>query len=48
MSNQVAIDAFSPPEMAKRMEDLGIKKAGLDFWSMFTLAALAGAFIGLG
>jgi len=30
------------------MEDVGVKKANLDFWSMFALAVLAGAFIGLG
>jgi formate/nitrite transporter FocA (FNT family) len=34
--------------MAERMEEVGIKKANLDFWSMFALAVLAGAFIGLG
>jgi formate/nitrite transporter len=34
--------------MAERMEDAGVKKAHLDFWSMFALAVLAGAFIGLG
>jgi formate/nitrite transporter len=34
--------------MAERMENVGVKKANLDFWSMFALAALAGAFIGLG
>jgi formate transporter len=45
---EIAIDAFPPPEMAERMEDVGVKKAGLDFWSMFALAVLAGAFIGLG
>jgi formate transporter len=49
MSDQkTTIDAFAPPEMAERMEDVGVKKANLDFWSMFALAALAGAFIGLG
>lgn len=42
------LDAFPPPEMAERMEEVGIKKANLDFWSMFALAILAGAFIGLG
>lgn len=30
------------------MEDVGVKKAHLGFWSMFALAVLAGAFIGLG
>ncbi len=34
--------------MAERMENLGVRKASLDFWSMFALAALAGAFIALG
>ena len=48
MSSQITIDAFPPPEMAERMENVGVKKANLDFWSMFALAVLAGAFIGLG
>ena len=48
MSNQVTMDAFPPPEMAERMENVGVKKANLDFWSMFALAVLAGSFIGLG
>lgn len=48
MSNQITIDAFPPPEMAERMENVGVKKADLNFWSMFALAVLAGAFIGLG
>jgi formate/nitrite transporter len=34
--------------MAERMENVGVKKATLDFWSMFALSILAGAFIGLG
>jgi formate/nitrite transporter len=48
MSDRVRIDAFPPPEMAERMENLGVSKASLDFWSMFALAALAGSFIALG
>jgi formate transporter len=48
MSGQITIDAFVPREMAERMEDVGVKKAQLDFWSMFVLAVLAGFFIGLG
>ncbi len=48
MSDPIKIDAFPPPEMAERMENVGVKKAKLDFWSMFALAVLAGAFIGLG
>jgi len=47
-TNEIRIDAFPPPEMAERMEGVGVKKANLDFWSMFALAVLAGAFIGLG
>ena len=34
--------------MAKKGEDAGVKKASLDFLSMFALAVLAGAFIALG
>ncbi len=48
MSNRITVDALPPPEMAERMENVGLKKANLDFWSMFALAVLAGAFIGLG
>jgi len=45
---RITLDAVPPPEMAERMEDVGVKKAHLGFWSMFALAVLAGAFIGLG
>ena len=48
MSNEIRLDAFPPPEMAERAENVGVKKANLDFWGMFALAVLAGAFIGLG
>lgn len=48
MSNEIKLDAFLPPEMAERAENVGVKKASLDFWGMFVLAVLAGAFIGLG
>ena len=41
-------DALLPPEMAARAEDVGVRKARLDLLSLFTLAALAGAFISLG
>ena len=37
-----------PPEMAERMENVGVKKATMNLVSMFTLAILAGFFIGLG
>jgi formate transporter len=48
MSNQIEFDAFPPPKMASRMEEVGVTKAGLKFDTMFALAVLAGAFIGSG
>lgn len=42
------IDAYTPKEMAARVEKAGIGKVRLDALSMFALAALAGAFIALG
>lgn len=41
-------DAYSPPEMATRAIDAGVKKVALDTLSTFTLAILAGAFISMG
>ena len=41
-------DALMPPEMARKAEEVGVKKANLDFLSTFGLAVLAGAFIALG
>ncbi len=34
--------------MAAKAEGIGVKKSALDFWSMFALAILAGAFIAMG
>jgi hypothetical protein len=48
MSTEVSFDAFPPPGMAAKAEGVGVKKAGLDFLTMFALAILAGAFIGVG
>lgn len=48
MSDPIVFNAFTPPEMAEKMENVGVQKANLDFWSMFSLAVLAGAFIALG
>jgi formate/nitrite transporter len=42
------IDPLLPPDMASKAESLGVKKAALPFLNMFTLAILAGAFIGVG
>lgn len=44
----VRLDALLPAEMARRAEEIGVKKAALDGWTMFALALLAGAFIALG
>lgn len=41
-------DALLPPEMARKAEEVGSKKAGMDACRMFVLAVLAGAFIALG
>jgi hypothetical protein len=42
------LDALLPPEMARRAEEVGARKAALDTASTFTLAVLAGALIALG
>jgi formate transporter len=44
----VILDAPPPPEMAKKAEQVGAAKAGLDAATTFALAVLAGAFIALG
>jgi len=48
MSADIQIDAFPPPKMASRMEDVGINKAKMKFSTQAALAILAGAFIGTG
>ena len=48
MSAEINFDAFPPPGMAAKAEGVGVKKAGLDLLTMFALAILAGAFIGVG
>jgi formate transporter len=48
MPTELSIDALLPQEMATRAEYLGERKANLPLLTMFTLAILAGAFIGLG
>jgi formate/nitrite transporter len=42
------LDALLPPEMARRAEEVGVRKANADAVTTFTLAVLAGAFIALG
>jgi len=41
-------DALLPPDMAKRGETLGERKANMDLLSMLALGMLAGAFIAMG
>jgi formate/nitrite transporter FocA (FNT family) len=48
MSSEPSFDALLPPEMAAKVEAVGVAKAGLPLTRMIPLGVLAGAFIGLG
>lgn len=48
MSELFGFDAFSPKEIARKVEEVGVTKARLPIRSMLMLGVLAGAFIGLG
>jgi formate transporter len=48
METNFRIDAWLPPEMAEHAEDIGVKKASLEWANMAALGILAGAFIALG
>lgn len=48
MAEQIRIDALLPPEMAKRAEYIGAKKAEMNAVTMLMLAIMAGAFISMG
>jgi formate/nitrite transporter len=48
MSQEFSVDALIPQEMAEKAEAIGVHKAALTFWPLFTLSVLAGAFIALG
>jgi len=48
MSEIFGFDAYSPQEIAERVEAIGITKARLPLASQLTLGLLAGGFIGLG
>jgi formate/nitrite transporter len=41
-------DAYAPAEVAARVEETGVRKAGLDLLSTLALACLAGAFVAFG
>jgi formate/nitrite transporter len=47
-SRAMQLDAFIPAEMARRAEQVGVTKATMPVATVFALAVLAGAFIGLG
>lgn len=47
-SSSVAVDALLPADIARKAEETGVAKAGMDPVRLFALAVLAGAFIGLG
>ena len=46
--NNTALDALPPPEMARKAEQVGVAKAGMDTATIFGLSVLAGAFIAMG
>lgn len=48
MKELFGFDAFSPSEIADRVENTGVTKARLPFLSLIMLGILAGVFIGLG
>ncbi len=48
MATEIRIDALLPAEMARRAENVGVRKAEAGLVPMFSLAILAGAFIALG
>lgn len=48
MNEIFGFDAFSPKEIAEKVDTVGVAKARLPFLPMLMLAMLAGVFIGLG
>src|SRR4249920_2745065 len=48
MSDLYGLDAYSPREIAKRVEEVGVAKARMSFLPLAMLGVLAGGFIGLG
>lgn len=48
MSELYGFDAYSPREIARRVEEVGVAKARMPFLPLVMLGVLAGGFIGLG
>src|SRR4030067_3478363 len=46
--DNLGIDAYSPREIAVRVESIGVTKARLPLFTMAALGIVAGGFIGLG
>ncbi len=47
-NNEIQLDALLPPDMATKAEAIGVRKANMNWLSMFTLSVMAGAFIAIG
>lgn len=47
-ANVTGVDAYAPAEVARRVEEAGVVKAGLPADKLLVLSILAGAFIGFG
>jgi len=48
MSTDLQIDALLPAAMATKAEEIGVRKANMNWVDMFALSVLAGAFIAIG
>ncbi len=48
MADNLGIDAYSPKEVAERVESIGVTKARLPIFTMAALGVVSGGFIGLG
>lgn len=48
MSESHSFDALLPAEIARKAEEIGVRKCRLSFWPLLVLSTLAGAFIALG
>ncbi len=48
MPEPLSLDGPLPPEMARKAEDIGVRKGNLPFVPLFLLSVLAGAYIALG
>jgi formate transporter len=48
MAQEITYDALMPQEMAEKAQAVGVRKAALSFWQLFSLSVLAGAYIALG